>query len=88
VKKQGKGDAEMAISHKAIQLIDQALDPLIESGCRIDQIKMVVAAGAEIADRGYVRTKAGVLKVETNSFVPRGRAYLIEDHYRGFNWVR
>ena len=33
----------MAISPKAIQLIDQALNPLIESGCRIEQIKMVVA---------------------------------------------
>lgn len=78
----------MAISPKAIQLIDQALDPLIESGCRIEQIKMVVAAGTELAERGVVQTKAGTLRVESNNFIRRGKAYLIEDHNRGFNWVR
>lgn len=78
----------MAISPKAIQLIDQALHPLIESGCHIEKIKIVVAAGTELAERGVVQTKAGTLRVEPNNFVPRGRAYLIEDHYRGFNWVR
>ncbi|OIB04870.1 hypothetical protein AK95_14750 [Paenibacillus sp. LC231] len=78
----------MAISPKAIQLIDQALNPLIESGCRIEQIKMVVAAGSEIAEQRFVQTKFGTLRVEPNNFVPRGRAYLIEDHNRGFNWVR
>lgn len=78
----------MAISLKAIQLIDQALNPLIESGCRIEKIKMVVAAGTELAEHGVVQTGAGTLRVEPNNFVPRGRAYLIEDHYRGFNWVR
>lgn len=78
----------MAISPKAIQLIDQALNPLIESGCRIEQIKMVVAASAEIADYGFVQTRSGALRVEPNNFVPGGKAYLIEDHYKGFKWVR
>jgi hypothetical protein len=78
----------MTISPKAIQLIDQALNPLIESGCRIEQIKMVVAAGTEIAEYSFVQTKAGALRVEPNNFVRRGKPYLIEDHNRGFNWVR
>lgn len=77
----------MAISPKAIQLIDRALNPLIQSGCRIDKIKMVVAAGTEIAGHDCIQTDSGVLRVEPNNLVPRGRAYLIEERYRGFAWV-
>ena len=68
----------MAISPKAIQLIDQALNPLIESGCRIEQIKMVVAASAEIADYGFVQTRSGALRVEPNNFVPVARHILLK----------
>ncbi|WP_426332667.1 hypothetical protein ACN9MH_15250 [Paenibacillus silvae] len=78
----------MAISQKVIQLIDQKLAPLIRAGCHIDQIKMVCAAGTEMAVIGSVETKAGVLRIEPSNFVPKGRAYLIENRYKGFTWVR
>lgn len=78
----------MAISPKVIQLIDQKLAPLIRRGCRIHQIKMVCAAGTEMATIGSVETGFGKLRVEPSNFMPQGRSYLIEDKYRGFTWVR
>lgn len=78
----------MAISPKAIRLIDRALAPLIKSGCDIDKIKMVAAAGTELVAQGSVETEFGKLRVEAGIRIPRGRAYLIEDRYQGFTWVR
>lgn len=78
----------MAISPKVIQLIDQKLAPLIRTGCHIDQIKMVCATGTELVKQGSVETSIGPLRVESSNFVPKGRAYLIEDRYKGFTWVR
>ncbi|CAM4177939.1 hypothetical protein [Paenibacillus xylanexedens] len=78
----------MVISPKVIQLIDHKLAPLIEDGCRIDQIKMVCAAGTELVQQGSVETGFGKLRVEPSNFVPQGKSYLIEDRYRGFTWVR
>ncbi|RAW18474.1 hypothetical protein DC345_04920 [Paenibacillus taichungensis] len=78
----------MAISPKVIQLIEQKLAPLIGRGCRIDQIKMVCAAGTELVQQGSVQTGYGILRVEPSNFMPLGRSYLIEDRYRGFIWVR
>nr|WP_186323042.1 hypothetical protein [Paenibacillus xylanexedens] len=78
----------MAISPKVIQLIDQKLAPLINDGCRIDQIKMVCAAGTEMAVTGSVETGFGKLRIEPSNFIPKGKSYLIEDRYRGFIWVR
>lgn len=78
----------MAISPKAIRLIDRALAPLINSGCDIDKIKMVAAAGTELVEQGSVETGFGKLRVEAGLRIPRGRAYLVEEQYRGFAWVR
>ncbi|MBU5356119.1 hypothetical protein KQI74_28100 [Paenibacillus barcinonensis] len=78
----------MAISPKVIQLIDQKLAPLIRNGCRIDQIKMVCAAGTEMAAAGSVETGFGKLRVEPSNFMPKGKSYLIEDRYRWFVWIR
>ncbi|WP_139331823.1 hypothetical protein [Paenibacillus amylolyticus] len=78
----------MAISAEVIRLIDQKLATLIRSGCRIDQIKMVCAAGTELVKQGSVETGFGKLRVEPSNFVPQGKSYLIEDRYRGFTWVR
>ncbi|WP_339299107.1 hypothetical protein MKY92_03130 [Paenibacillus sp. FSL R5-0623] len=78
----------MAISTEVIWLIDQKLATLIRSGCRIDQIKMVCAAGTELVKQGSVETGFGKLRIEPSNFVPQGKSYLIEDRYRGFTWVR
>lgn len=78
----------MAISPKVIQLIDRKLAPLINDGCRIDQIKMVCATGTELVKQGSVKTGYGFLRVEPSNFMPQGRSYLIEDRYQGFIWVR
>lgn len=78
----------MAISPKVIQLIDQKLAPLIRTGCRIDKIKMVCAAGTELVKEGAFETGFGKLRVEPSNLVPQGKSYLIEDRYRGFTWVR
>ncbi|MGG1673994.1 hypothetical protein ACIFOE_25875 [Paenibacillus sp. NRS-1783] len=75
------------ISSKALQLIDQALIPLIKSGCQIDQIKIVVASDAVIAEHRTIHTSTGELRVEPTSLVPKGCAYLIEDAMKGFAWV-
>ncbi|WP_269054565.1 hypothetical protein [Paenibacillus tundrae] len=71
-----------------IQLVEQKLAPLIRTGCRIDQIKMVCAAGTELVKEGTVQTGYGILRVEPSNFMPQGKSYLIEDRYRGFTWVR
>lgn len=78
----------MAISSKVIQLIDRKLAPLINDGCRIDQIKMVCAAGTEMAVIGSVETSFGKLRIEPSNFMPKGKSYLIEDRYRWFVWIR
>jgi hypothetical protein len=78
----------VAISPKVVQLINQKLAPLIRTGCRIDQIKMVCAAGTELVQQGSVETGFGKLRVEPSNFVPQGKSYLIEDRYRCFTWVR
>ncbi|WP_145047886.1 hypothetical protein [Paenibacillus xylanexedens] len=78
----------MAISPKVIQLIDSKLAPLIDNGCRIDQIKMMCAAGTEMAANGSVETSSGTLRIESSNFIPKGRAYLIDVRYQGFAWVR
>lgn len=78
----------MVISPKVIQLIDQKLAPLIRTGCRIDQIKMVCASGTEMAAAGWVETGFGKLRIEPSNFMPKGRSYLIDERCRGFTWVR
>ncbi|QDA30236.1 hypothetical protein [Paenibacillus polymyxa] len=76
-----------SISFKALRLIDQALIPLIKSGCQIDKIKIVVAENADIAEHKAIHTSAGELRVEPSGLVPKGYAYLIEDAMKGFAWV-
>ncbi|WP_348622628.1 hypothetical protein [Paenibacillus polymyxa] len=76
-----------SISFKALRLIDQALIPLIKSGCQIDKIKIVVAADAVIAEHRTIHTSIGELRVEPTGLVPKGCAYLIEDAMKGFAWV-
>ncbi|MEY8748597.1 hypothetical protein AB9M62_57090 [Bacillales bacterium AN1005] len=78
----------MAINPDVIKLINRTLTPLIDSGCRIDKIKMVVAADTELVEQGSVQTWYGNLRVVPGQRVPVGRAYLIEERYRGFAWVR
>lgn len=78
---------DQRISSKAIQLIKRALIPLIQSGCRIDQVKLVVAAEADIAKHRMIQMDIGKLRVQASRLVPMGYAYLIEDHCKGFAWV-
>jgi len=78
----------MAISPNVVKLIDQKLAPLIRTGCRINHIKMVVAEGTELVEQGLIQTSYGVLRVVPGYRMPPGRAYLIEDRYKGFAWVR
>lgn len=76
------------ITPQVIQLIELKIEPLIRTGCRVDQIKMVCAAGTELVKEGLVETGFGKLRVESSNFVPQGKSYLIDDRYRGFTWVR
>ncbi|WP_339303998.1 hypothetical protein [Paenibacillus sp. FSL R5-0519] len=78
----------MAINSDVIKLINRTLTPLIDSGCHIDKIKMVVAEGTELVQQGTVQTWYGTLRVEPGDRVPQGRAYLIEDRYQGSAWVK
>lgn len=75
---------------KAVQMIENALDPLIRSGCRIERLNLVVCPAAEIAQHQTVRTRYGQIRVKPDGFVRKGLAYIIEDpgrKGRGFAWV-
>lgn len=78
----------MAISPKVIQLIEQKLKILIHQGCEIDRIKMVCAIGTEIAKASSIQTNEGSLRIAPSHYIPKGRAYLIEEKCRGFTWIR
>ncbi|MDR9857852.1 hypothetical protein RJP21_30115 [Paenibacillus sp. VCA1] len=75
---------------KAVQMIENALDPLIRSGCRIERLNLVVCPAAEIAQHQTVRTRYGQIRVKPDGFVRKGLSYIIEDpgrKGRGFAWV-
>ncbi|MNK79712.1 hypothetical protein D3C87_993880 [compost metagenome] len=75
---------------RALQMIEEALGPMIRSGCRIERIKLVVCPTSLIASFEVIRTKFGDVKVEPDDLVRKGLSFLMEDpgrKGRGFVWV-
>jgi hypothetical protein len=78
------------MNQRALQMIEDALLPLIRRGRRIERIKLIVCPDSEIALHKVVNTRFGQVQVKTDDFVYRGLAYLMEDPGlpgRGFSWV-
>ncbi|MBW7452461.1 hypothetical protein ACFOLF_12330 [Paenibacillus sepulcri] len=72
---------------QALQMIHNALKPMMKRGCRIEHIKLVVCPHSRIAGTDRVQTRYGLLRIKTGEYVPKGFSYLIEDSYKGFAWV-
>lgn len=78
------------IKPKAMQMINEAISPLVRRGRRIDRMKLVVCPSAAIASLEMVQTKYGPLRIVPDGHVPKGVSYVIEDPGqvgRGFAWV-
>ncbi|MCJ8015244.1 hypothetical protein MUG84_26605 [Paenibacillus sp. KQZ6P-2] len=74
----------------ALQMIENSLGRLIQKGCPIMRLKLVVCPYAEISKYKSIRTKYGNLRVEPDLFVRKGLSYIIEEpgrRNRGFAWV-
>lgn len=78
------------MNQRALQMIDNALFPLIRNGRRIDRIQLYVCASSPIAEYSVIKTKFGLLRVNHEEHAKKGLAYLLEDPGkvgRGFAWV-
>lgn len=72
---------------KALLIVEEALDTLINRGCQIECIKLVVSPYAPISRLDLIDTRFGPLRVSPRSHVFMGTSYVIEDRYKGFAWV-
>ncbi len=75
---------------KALQMINNALKPIVKAGRSIDRIKLMVSPLSKLAEYRYIDTDYGRLWIKTGEHLPRGSSYLIEDpgmKGRGFAWV-
>lgn len=78
------------INSRAASMINSAIKPLIGKGCKIDRLQLYVNWKSDIARQRVVRTDFGELRIHSDSLVPKGVAYVIEDPGRvgrGFAWV-
>lgn len=76
---------------KALQMIVDALRPIIRRRRDIKRIKLYVCPSSRIASFEYVDTEYGRLLIEPNGFLAKGESYLLEDAGTGvgrsFAWV-
>lgn len=75
---------------RALQMIEDALGPMVRSGRRIERIKLIVCPESPISEMKSVQTRFGVLEVKPDYMVRKGLAFLMEDpgqKGRGFAWV-
>lgn len=79
------------IGPKAMQMINNALTPIIKSGKSIDRIKFMVCPTSPVAQEAIIETEHGLLLVVPGMYLKKGFSYLIESPISrgglGFNWV-
>lgn len=81
---------EKLIHPKAVQMINEALKPIIKSGRRIEHLQLYVCLASKLAEHTTVQTAFGELRISPGEYVPKGYSYIIEDPgmmKRGFAWV-
>ena len=74
----------------AVSMINAAIKPLVDKGCKIERLKLYVCPQSVIAQHQLILTAFGDLRVHPGDYVPKGKAYVIEDPGRGnggFAWV-
>ncbi|MEC0092863.1 hypothetical protein [Paenibacillus macquariensis] len=82
--------AVSTIDPRVVLMINRAIKPLINTGCKIERLQMNVCPHSEAAQHQTIDTAYGSLRVNPNGYVPAGLAYVIEDAGRvggGFAWV-
>lgn len=75
---------------KALNMINDALKPIIRSGRKIERMQMNVCPTSDISEHLIIQTEYGDLRINPNCYVPKGMAYIIEDSGckgGGFAWV-
>lgn len=78
------------MSPRALQMIEEALVPLIRSGRRIERIQLYVCPESKIAEVNEIHTRFGTVRIKKDDYARKGLAYLLEDpgmKGRGFAWV-
>ncbi|WP_054029205.1 hypothetical protein [Bacillus sp. FJAT-28004] len=79
------------INVRALQLIEEKLEPIVKSGKRIDNIKLMVCPVSPIAVMERIRTRYGMLKIVPSVYLKKGNSYLREIKITrgglGINWV-
>lgn len=75
---------------RALKMIEDALEPLIRKGRKIERIQLYVCPDSPIAMFQQIQTRFGVLRVKPDDMTTKGLAFLLEDpgmRNRGFAWV-
>lgn len=79
------------INARALQMVEEKLEPIIKSGKRIDNLKLMVSPAAPIACVNNIRTRFGALRVVPGEYIPKGCSYILEEptgrRGRAFSWV-
>jgi hypothetical protein len=78
------------IHPKAVQMINEALKPIIKRGRPIERLQMYVSQESKLAEYATVQTAFGELRIKPGEYVPKGYSYIFEDPGmpgRGFGWV-
>ncbi|NQX68470.1 hypothetical protein HQN90_20300 [Paenibacillus alba] len=75
---------------RALVLIECILKPFIEVEKRdINKMVMYVTPNSPLLEQGYIETKYGVLVLDSNNWLQKGCAYIMEEVSKGsvFGWV-
>ncbi|ASA25408.1 hypothetical protein B9T62_34550 [Paenibacillus donghaensis] len=75
------------IHPRAIDLINQAIRPLLYRGCRIAELHLYVCYQSEIAQHDAIETAFGKLHVRPSYYIPKGYSYIREYPGKAFSWV-
>jgi hypothetical protein len=78
------------IHPKAVQMIEDALVPIIKRGRPIERLQMYVSRESKLAEHTTIQTAFGELRIKLGEYVPKGYSYIMEDPGipgRGFGWV-
>ncbi|MDB5054828.1 MAG: hypothetical protein JWM44_2878 [Bacilli bacterium] len=73
-----------------LQILNNILEKLIQSGSKTESINLFVSAESELANQSDIETAHGLLDVESSSYIPKDYAYIIgkpNNLNREFAWV-
>ncbi|MEK3945008.1 hypothetical protein [Paenibacillus sp. FSL H3-0310] len=76
-----------SIHPRAVEMITQAIRPLLYKGCKIESLQLYVCYQSEVAQHETIDTAFGKLRVRASYYIPKGFSYIREDPGSRFSWV-